>query len=567
MPGTERQIHMKRHSSRILPAAFAASLVLAACGGGTDDTATPGTDGPVTSVAAAGLLPPRPIEIASGGVGGAAGVGNLAAASGEEASDQRMSDMAMPYFIADYVVGEGMPALPTNDIGYVFQTGSAVTSEQVAALATTFGAAGEPVRVDDGYSVYWRVGPEDGTAPTLWVYEDAQLSWNFNSAWADQRGSVGCAVAEPAMVDPDEGTDVVADTIVEGDDAETSDVVVTDSVVVDPDAVGCDEPAPPEGVPTAAEAEQRARDLVAATGADPAAYQFETYADEWYASVSAVRRLDGLFDAGRFDFGFGAEGVMQYAGGQLAEPQRVGPYPLVGLDEAVARLSDQNSMWFGGGYARGGVAVMDDMAVGVAESAVDASGAGEATELLPPETMPVEDLPVDSVPPEDFPEPEAVTVTLVDVEADVWWAWDAEGSVWLLPAYRFIDTDGGWHVVPAVTDEFMIQVDPPVVIDEPLPAPEPLPATSEPVVGAPTPAPDAPPTTTADFVTTDFDDLVGLPLDEFTKLAEARGAETRVVVRDGEGLDTTDDFNPARVNVDVDTVDGVETVGSISSIG
>ena len=270
---------------------------------------------------------------------------------------------------------------------------------------------------------------------------------------------------------------------------------VTDTVVVAPDGAVCEEPTPPEGVPTAAEAEQRARDLVAATGADPAAYQFETYADEWYAGVSAVRRVEGMFDAGRFDFGFGAEGVMQYASGQLAEPQRVGPYPLIGLDAAIARLNDQASMW-GGGYASGEVAVMDG-AVGIAESAV-ADSAGEGTDAQPPETTAAGDetvatVPYDQMPVDELPQPEAVTITLVNVEADVWWAWDADGSVWLLPAYRFIDTDGGWHVVPAVTDEFMIQVEPSVV-DGPLPAPEPLPV--DPPVAArrlPTACPPASP--------------------------------------------------------------------------
>ena len=40
--------------------------------------------------------------------------------------------------------------------------------------------------IDDGYSVCWRVGPDDGTAPSIYLYEDAQLSWNYNGAWATQ---------------------------------------------------------------------------------------------------------------------------------------------------------------------------------------------------------------------------------------------------------------------------------------------------------------------------------------------------------------------------------------------
>ena len=53
--------------------------------------------------------------------------------------------------------------------------------------------------------MYWRVGPDDGTAPSLTVNEDAQQSWNYNSAWANQTvsASVGCAVADrPALAAP-----------------------------------------------------------------------------------------------------------------------------------------------------------------------------------------------------------------------------------------------------------------------------------------------------------------------------------------------------------------------------
>ena len=49
-------------------------------------------------------------------------------------------------------------------------------------------------------------------------------------------------------------------------------------------------------------------------------------------------------------------------------------------------------------------------------------------------------------------------MTLVDVEADLWSVMDADGTVWLLPGYRFIGDDGGWYTVPAVTDEYLIGV-------------------------------------------------------------------------------------------------------------
>jgi hypothetical protein len=529
---------MKRHFP-LIPAALVAAFALAACGSDTPQDST-STVGDTIPAADSGLLAPRPIEVTSGGGGGAA-----APAAAE--TDRASGDMAiMPYYIADYVVGDGMPALPTNDIGYVYQAGATVTAEQVAALAAAFGVTGEPVRIDDGYGVQWRVGPEDGTGPALWVYQDAQLSWNYNSAWA-MEARAGCAVASSGEIAPDVASDVPAGTTGGGQAG-------TDIAVAPPDTIVCDEPQPPVGVPTGDAAEQLARDLLTAAGQDPADYRFETYADQWFASVTAIQRLDGAIDGRRWDFGFGAEGVLQYASGQLADPIRVGPYPLIGLDEAVARLNDQTGMW--GGYA-GGIAD----GIGVAEPAI----AGDVAVDVPEGSVSSEGAAVDAMPIGSIPEPEPITITLVDVQADVWWAWDVDGSVWLLPAYRFIGDDGGWYTVPAVTDEFLIQVEPPVTEPLPMPMPEPMPPETAP--GAPTPAPDAPPVTTADFVTTDFDDLVGLPLDRFTELAKERGAETRVVIQDGVGLDQTADFSPSRVNVEVTTIDGVQTVTSVTSIG
>ena len=46
---------------------------------------------------------------------------------------------------------------------------------------------------------------------------------------------------------------------------------------------------------------------------------------------------------------------------------------------------------------------------------------------------------------EEWEEPEEITVTLVDVAADLWWVTDVDDNSWLLPAYRFIGDDGGWY--------------------------------------------------------------------------------------------------------------------------
>ena len=167
---------MKRHSSRVIPAALVAALALAACGSDNPAASNSTTGDSVPSVGN-GLLAPRPISVTSGGGGGG---GTAAAESDRVAADSAI----MPYYIANYVAGPGMPALPTNDVGYVYQAGATITAEQVAALAATFGVTGEPVRIDEGYGVQWRVGPEDGTGPALWLSQDAQLSWNYNGPWA-----------------------------------------------------------------------------------------------------------------------------------------------------------------------------------------------------------------------------------------------------------------------------------------------------------------------------------------------------------------------------------------------
>ena len=485
---------MKRQTSRMIPAALAAVLVLGACGAeGDDATPEPPAEQPD------GLRAPTPIEFTSG-----SGSGDRVAATASDAavaSDESM--MIAPYFDVEYVLGDGL-TVPGDDTGYVFDAAGTLSVDEITRLASALGVEGEPVRVENEYANSWRVGPEDGSAPSLWVADDAQQYWNYSSAWAEQEGvaRVACAVSVDS-----EGNESVEE---------------------------CPEPEPPVGVPSAEQAEARVRDLLTAIGVDPASVEFDTYADEWSAGVNVTDRSDPRGDLLNWSFGFGADGVMQYASGLLATPEPVGPYPLIDLDTAFQRLQDQTYGGFVGGPA------IDTPAIAIAEPAPDMIESGEPA---------AEPMPIDGT----VPEPETITVTLTSVEPDLWWAWDVDGTVWLLPAYRFIGDDGGWYTVPAVTDEYLIQVEQPVVIDEPLPLEPGEPGVVEPGDPVePTPAPLVDPAELAQ--------LVGMPIGDFAAKAEAGGWTVRVVERDGEALAVTDDYSETRVNVAVVTVDGVEQV-------
>jgi hypothetical protein len=540
-----------KSSVRVLPAAFAVMSLITACGseepGATGDTLRPPGDE---------LLAPTPIRA----VGGSAPGAGPNSATAETGSPDIATDLSMPFQLIEYVLGD-VGELPTNTTGYLFPAGATVEASRVAAVAAALGVSGDVVAGSSELGTIWQVGPSDGSAPSLTVGSDAQLGWWYNAAWESEGRAV-------------EACEVSADS----DGTQTDD---------------CVQQTPP-GILAADEAEQRARDLLGAMGEDPAAFEYEVFADDWFASVSATKPIDGITSPLAWGFGFGENGVLQYASGSFAVPEAVGPYPLIGLDDAFARLQDQGSYW-------GGAPFLAETTVARVETAVvePAVGGDEAVSspVEPPPTIavPSDDptqvegsVPVDiedSIPVdvgEPIPEPEPIVVTLVGIEADVWWAWDEDGSVWLLPAYRFIGDDDGRYTVTAVTDEFLIVVEP-----DPVPVLEPLPVETPPTDSVPVEVPgstqpgspgdlDTVPDQTAPgepgdgsggtpepFDTSVLESSVGASLSEFTLAAESLGATVRVTERDGESLIVTADYQPNRVNVAVegDTVTDIKSVG------
>jgi hypothetical protein len=541
-----------RRRNPLVPVSVCAILMLAACG--SDESVSPATD--------PALQPPVAVNVVGSG-GGDAQATSMEAAQDADAS-ATASDRStglMPAF-GGYVfeAGEGLPALPTNSTGYHFPAGATVDAADVARIAAALGVEGEPQPATADSAYLWRVGPDDGTAPALFVNNDGQLSWSYSIAWATT-AVAGCAVSEGGGSDPGVPTDVDAtvqepasDPAVDAAVQEpTSDDLAVDAAVQEPTSdpaveqpIPIDEcltPEPPAGVPTADEAATRANELLAALGEDPVAFELETYADEWSASVTAFTTLDGVRWPSGYGFGFGAEGALQWASGSLAEPIATGPYPLVDLDAAIARLSEQNGMW---SYGGGDVLAVDAQETEAPAAPDEVARDKTADDVL---TLPA---PTDDTAVSTPPEP--IVATLVDVKADLWWVWDADNSVWLLPAYTFTDTEGNVFTVPAVTDEFMIVVEPTI---EPQPA-EPI----DPVVVDP---PTSDPTTTgvAAGDPAVLDEFVGVPLPEFEEIATRYGFTTRVARQDGVDQPMTMDFSETRVNV---AVEG-DVVTAIISIG
>ena len=493
--------------SRSLPVLVATLVALTACGSDAPRSAE-------TLPAASGLRPPTPIEAVDGVA--RADAGGWAAAPAPEASTAATDSMTMlaPVELVLGDVGE----LPAATTGYVFPAGATVSAETVEALATALGVEGEPVAGSPETGMAWQVGPTDGTAPTLTVSTSAPLMWWYSAAWEQPVEAPACM---PVTTIPETGT-------------------LPSSVVP------CPVPTPPVGVPTAAEAEERARQLVAELGVDLDAVEFDVHADEWSASVEVAQVLDGVRSPMVWSFGFGPEGVLQYANGMLASPEPVGPYPLLDLDASFARLQEQQA---GASFARDMLAVEalpspEATTITVAPPLVDDGDAPAPAPDTPAPSMIEPSTPPTSYPPEPV---EPVVVTLVDVEPDLWWVTDVDGSAWLLPAYRFIGDDGGWYTVPAVTDEYLIVVEPePVVTVDPVPPTQPEPPPT--LTPTSMPVPDLP--QAIDVAA--LEPFVGLTLEEFTVAVEDLGGMVRVVEEDGVDLEREADYRPNRVNVAVD---------------
>lgn len=403
----------------------------------------------------------------------------VAALGGRGAEDAAATasgtSLAFPAFgPVEYRVDAPLPDLPGTAPAY--RLGAAATAAAVARLADAVNLAGEPRRDGEGWLV------TDGTRE-LRVQSVPGLPWYLGETCPDAPVSsdgarvevtcaVGVAVAEPvagagssgvaspgvAVVPPAPPADVPAPApapVARPDvpvattapctagtlecapqqikPAETAPLPAPVPMPVPPDA-----PERPADLPSRGDAERIAREAFERMGVALDGFAMDDGWLSWEARVD--RRVDGLPLLGLGQFlSVGPKGVILRGSGFLAEPDRIGDYPLAGLEKGLDRLRE------GGGAGPRPLVAADDVAVEPApprdlpgaEPAVGDCSDPSVSCLPPPTTVPENAEPVVRV-------VKGAHLALLHLDAT------------LVPVYVF-ELDGGEETipVPAVTDEWL----------------------------------------------------------------------------------------------------------------
>lgn len=437
------------------------------------------------------------------------------AGAAESTADAAMPNNKMaavaPYEVQYEVEGD-LPAL--DDKAQSWKSKGAPSKKQMNAIAKALGVEGDLVarKKDEGGGFV--AGPIDGSAPSV-SFGDAELdpylNWYYSPAWATSSRS-----SEPAVAP----------------DAATSDAVV--------EVPG--EMNKPENLPSKDEARARAKSIMSEAGVDVRDDDIEVYADEWSVSVTAWTRVGDIRAPMSWTFGFGDEGAITWAGGNLLSFEKGPKFPRVGALVGVERLGDPKySGWYGYGPVAKSVA---EPAFADDPAAVAPSPAGDATTT-------------DSV------VPVVQTVVITGVKESLTPIIDADNVMWLVPSYEYAVKDGYTISTLAITDEFIEQAapTPDIMVGGETSGSSGSSGVSEGSEGSTgsgetLAAVDVPAISQEEAV-----ELVGLSEDEAVDVAASNGWITRVSSRDGEDFQLTMDYVTNRVNLAI--VDGKVTGVSV----
>lgn len=335
---------------------------------------------------------------------------------------------------------DGLPKLPIGAAGA--GRSSATMSAESRASADSSAAMIAPAR-----AIEYRVAADADDVPgSATAYEVTPLP----------RDEVRAKVAEALDVDPDRievgagGHDWYFSGV-SPDTAVSRSASSSPACAPDERCIG-EAPAPPptlEGVPSAAEAEAKVRELLEAMGVtEHLDGRFEVFGEDGYhRTVQFTPSVDGMPVAGlQTQVAFGALARIEYASGVLAEIESVGEYPLVGLDEAVERLRT--------GFGRGVRAMSVPEPAIAPDPATDTpcvEGEPCTSPPSPPRDQPTMTIEPDRSPPTVPLEPQVIEITGADLSLQLVAAGCPGDPVYLVPAFDLLP--GPAASVIAVEDE------------------------------------------------------------------------------------------------------------------
>ncbi|MFZ9986567.1 MAG: hypothetical protein ACO3ID_03135 [Candidatus Nanopelagicales bacterium] len=329
-------------------------------------------------------------------------------AGGSVAMSGPVADKAMaiyPGYGAAMIPGPNLSDEAGTAPGYRLDSADIDIRALAKRLAESFDVSGEPTRQDYG----WTVGSLDGTGPSIWIGDDATVSWSYSDPSQDP-WSCG-VIEEPQPVDPDSGGSTDA---------------------------SAGEPCTPEVAPMGQrEALREARRILSGLGVadqsvDGVDVEWETGGDDYTTWVTAWQRVDGQRTQLSWSFTFAGEDVA-WANGFAAGLEQVPSYPIVGARTAVTRSSDPKFSAFGPTPLDYGIAVP------LAEAREDATTSASATSESSPAPS---------------GDPRRVQVwwdpmVAVSAERSLAQYWQPDGTLLILPAYRVTTADdrGTWAII------------------------------------------------------------------------------------------------------------------------
>ena len=357
-------------------------------------------------------------------MGAPAGMGGVGTATSGVAADKAMASY-YPYFFGGNQIftaaADVSSVSPGTATAYTIDATGVDRVALAKSLAKTFGVKGDPVKDEWGTVV---VGPQDGSGPTIYVGNDAMASWSYydpsTDPWStcvyDDVMPMEKGVGGGASVDPQPAPDAT--------DSTEANSGSSPAPAPAPTGPSCNDNTGPD----AKTSQDQAKALLAKIGVSQDV-QWETTVQGPATVATAWTLVEGMRTQLSSSVTFSSEGVSS-AYGNAAGVTPIEGYPVVSAKEAVDRSSDPRWRAFGPTMSGGGVYPM----------AMDATARGNDSPSTPPAAPERDGRPVVQVPLSE--------VVLSGGDRSLVQYWQLDGTLMLLPGYRFTDAAGAeWDII------------------------------------------------------------------------------------------------------------------------